>query len=371
MDAFPLVDPIPLPAPVWLFKVLHCVTLVLHFTAVHFLVGGLLLATWWALRGRRSGDERLITASGAIAQRLPVVVAYVINLGIPPLLFAQVLYGRALYTSSILLGVFWIMVIFMLVAAYFIMYKMAKRAETGLAYGLMGVVALLLVMKIGFIYTNNMTLMLRPDAWVEMYRSNPTGAHLAHGDPTILPRWLYMMLGSAGIAGIGLMLLGLRPGIERDAAEFLRRRGGMLLAVFTLVQIALAVYVYRAQPDAVRAGLWASWYYSALFAAWFLTALAQAALGLLGAATAAQRHWLPATLAGTVGFLNIALWVLFRDGIRDVTLGLHGYDVWARAVYTNWSIVVLFLILFVAAVGLTGWMAWVTFGAKVRDERYA
>ena len=36
--------------------------------------------------------------------RLTVVMTFVINLGVPPLLFAQVLYGRALYTSSVLIG---------------------------------------------------------------------------------------------------------------------------------------------------------------------------------------------------------------------------------------------------------------------------
>ncbi len=258
MDSFPLVDPIPLPAPVWLFKVLHSATLALHFTAVHFMVGGLILATWWAIRGRWGNDTRLTTASGAIAHRLPMAVAYVINLGIPPLLFAQVLYGRALYTSSILIGVFWIMVVFMLIAAYFIMYQMAKRADTGRAFGWLGVIALLLVLKIGLVYTNNMTLMLRPEVWVEMYRSNPKGGQLAHGDPTILPRWLYMMVGSVGLVGIGLMLLGMKPDIEKTASAFLRRRGGFLLALFTLVQVILAVAVYRTQPEAVRYGLWAS-----------------------------------------------------------------------------------------------------------------
>ena len=34
MQSFPAVDPIPLPAPVWLFKLLHIVTLSLHFVAV-------------------------------------------------------------------------------------------------------------------------------------------------------------------------------------------------------------------------------------------------------------------------------------------------------------------------------------------------
>lgn len=43
MNAFPAVDPIPLPAPVWLLKLLHIVTLTLHFVAMETLLGGLLV----------------------------------------------------------------------------------------------------------------------------------------------------------------------------------------------------------------------------------------------------------------------------------------------------------------------------------------
>ena len=44
MNGFPNVDPIPLPAPIWLFKLLHIVTLSLHFVAMQILVGSLLIA---------------------------------------------------------------------------------------------------------------------------------------------------------------------------------------------------------------------------------------------------------------------------------------------------------------------------------------
>ena len=45
----------------------------------------------------RGFAHSLVTAR-ALARRLTVVMTFVINLGVPPLLFAQVLYGRALYT---------------------------------------------------------------------------------------------------------------------------------------------------------------------------------------------------------------------------------------------------------------------------------
>jgi hypothetical protein len=53
MNPYPAVDPIPLPAPVWLMKLLHVVTLSLHFVAVEMLLGGLLLAILLSLFARR------------------------------------------------------------------------------------------------------------------------------------------------------------------------------------------------------------------------------------------------------------------------------------------------------------------------------
>ena len=49
MHPFPALDPIPLPAPIWLLKLLHIVTLALHFVAVEMLLGGLLLAVLLSL----------------------------------------------------------------------------------------------------------------------------------------------------------------------------------------------------------------------------------------------------------------------------------------------------------------------------------
>jgi hypothetical protein len=67
MNGFPNVDPIPLPAPIWLFKLLHIVTLSLHFVAMQILVGSLLIAVLLNLLGR---SEAAGTAASAISRRL-------------------------------------------------------------------------------------------------------------------------------------------------------------------------------------------------------------------------------------------------------------------------------------------------------------
>src|SRR5580698_4637826 len=142
MSPYPAVDPIPLPAPVWLLKLLHIVTLSLHFVAVEMLLGGLLLAVLLSLF-RNSPNSNV--AARALARRLTVVMTYVINLGVPPLLFAQVLYGRALYTSSVMIGARWIAVVPALVLAYWLLYRFAAGLEAGMKVWWIGLIAWIVI----------------------------------------------------------------------------------------------------------------------------------------------------------------------------------------------------------------------------------
>jgi hypothetical protein len=172
MSPFPAVDPIPLPAPIWLFKLLHIVTLSLHFLAVQMLLGGLLIAVLLSLF-RNSAHSQV--AAKALARRLTVVMTYVINLGVPPLLFAQVLYGRALYTSSILIGLYWISIIVLLTLTYWLLYRFSARLEAGRSAWWIGLTAWALAGFIARLLSTNMTLMLRPEAWRQMYSASAAG----------------------------------------------------------------------------------------------------------------------------------------------------------------------------------------------------
>ncbi|MBX7258052.1 MAG: hypothetical protein K1Y02_16950 [Candidatus Hydrogenedentes bacterium] len=370
MQAFPALDPIPLPAPVWLFVVLHTVTLALHFFAVHFLVGGLTLATIWSIWGRLRKNSVLLNASGLIAHRLPVVMTYVINFGVPPLLFTQVLYGRALYTSSVLIGVWWISVVALLMISYSSLYLMSRSADRNRFSGWAGLIALVVVLKIGMIYSANMTLMLRPDLWVEIYRTSPRGLTLGFGDPTVMPRWLFMMLGSIGVCGIALVFLSLKSNMAEGVGPFLRKWAGRLIAAFTVVQIGIGIWVYRAQPAAVQEGLTEGIFYRACAVLWLVTAVALVALGGI-MSMKSTATWKSATVLALASFVNVVSMVLVRDGIRFVSLDLAGFNVWDQAVSTNWSTVILFLVLFVAGIGVMGWLISVVAKAKPVDERYA
>jgi len=58
------------------------------------------------------------------------------------------------------------------------------------------------------------------------------------------------------------------------------------------------------------------------------------------------------------------LFTVYRDGVRDLTLLAKGYNVWDRAVATNWWVVGLFLVLFVASLGVVGWLVSVVARAR-------
>lgn len=133
---------------------------------------------------------------------MPVVTTFVINLGIPPLLFAQVLYGRALYTSSVLIGAYWIAVIPLLIGSYHLLYLIKARAEDGRPWYGHGLLALFGFWAVARIYSANMTLMLDAGAWREAYRADQSGSAFLSG-AAAWARWAYML--AAGAAGGGVL----------------------------------------------------------------------------------------------------------------------------------------------------------------------
>lgn len=367
MSPFPAVDPIPVPAPVWLLKSLHITTLSLHFVAMQMLAGGLLVALALSLLARSAESQ---AAARALARRLPVVMTYVINLGVPPLLFAQVLYGRALYASSVLIGAYWIAVIFLLMACYWLLYRFSAALEAGGRAWPLGLASWLLAGAIAGIYSSNMTLMLRPEAWQAMYAASAAGVHLPGGDPTLVPRWLFMFGGALLMAGLWLLYLSGRATFDAATQAYLAATGGRLAAVMAVVMLVAARWVASAQPAGVQAALAAQPLYANAAMAWTGAA---AVIFLLGAVAGVKRlsaAWVGWAAAALALVLTGAL-TLYRDGIRDLTLLSKGFDVWQRVETTNWSVVILFLVVFVAGLGAVGWLASVVARARKTMEGVA
>jgi hypothetical protein len=366
MQLYPAVDPIPLPAPIWLIKLLHIVTLALHFVAVEMLLGGLLLAVFFSLF--RGSPQSLVTAR-ALARRLTIVMTYVINLGVPPLLFAQVLYGRALYTSSVLIGLYWISIIGILTLTYWLLYQFTARVEAGKSAWFAGLSAWVLAGFIARLLSTNMTLMLRPEVWRDMYAASGAGAYLPTGDPTLTPRWLLMLAGGFFIGGLWLIYLAGRSTFTADEKRFVSATGGKIAVVFGIVYLVAGVWAASVQPEVVKLGLathplykffgFAGYGWLALVAVAILLA-AYAGFTEISAALSGILAW----AALLVAVLTEIMFTVYRDAVRDLTLLSKGYDVWDRAIVTNWWVVGLFLVLFIAGLGVVGWLVSVVARAK-------
>ncbi len=218
-----------------------------------------------------------------------------------------------------------------------------------------------------------MTLMLRPEVWRDMYSASAAGTYLPPADPTLTPRWLMMMAGGLFIGGLWLVYLASRSTFTADEKQFAAGFGGKIAALFGVVYLAAGIWAASVQPDVVKAGLhshalykfagFAGYGWLALVAVAVLLA-AVAGFGRISAGWLGLFGW-----AGAVVVLLVEITVVvYRDGVRDLTLLSKGYDAWDRVVVTNWWVVGLFLVLFVGGLGVIGWLISVVARAKTVME---
>lgn len=315
----PTPDPLGFPVPAVLIQALAYFTLTLHFLAVNFTLGSLLLLIWSGVRkGPGHGETGRFLGSG-----LPLGFSYLVTLGVPPLLFVQVLYGQMFYSSSVLIGAFWIMVVPLLITAYGLLYlhKMTrdKRPKPQLLYLL---VALASMLFIGFIYVNNITLSFSPDRWIEMYAAHPGGGNLNTAEPTLWPRYLLFISPAFTVAGLALVLAGalLRRwrGDEQGAPmSALGLKSFVLGRVFTA---GAAAALIATLPDAIREQVLSGGGETIHLAAGIGLAVVATIIGVLAARRGSVRL---SVLAFVVMAVEVASFVVLRDRVRLDYLADH------------------------------------------------
>jgi hypothetical protein len=279
-----------------------------------------------------------------------------------------VLYGRALYTSSDLIGAYWIAVVPLLMLDYWIMYQIVKKTKDGEPASLLAFIALVLSAGVGRLLNLNMTLMLKPEVWKTMYAITATGSKLPPEDPTSVPRWLFVVLGATLTTGLWVLLHSSIVTIEDDVKALLRKLGAHLSLVGGLLTAGIGYWVYASQPPFVQQGLAESLYFKVSAAVW----IAGVALAVLLALTQRVRTAtnVPITLAACLGgFLNLCGAVCVRDNIRDLTLSHAGFNVWARHEVSNWGVLGLFFGLFVITLVVVWWLLMVMKQAKPVSEQ--
>jgi hypothetical protein len=232
-----------IPAPWGLFELLLSLTFAAHLLVMNAALGGTLLALFTPGPGR--------SAAGDLARRLPTTVAITVNLGVPPLLFASVLYGQYLYTAAILTAVTWLSLFMVVMAAYALLYVFQPRA-TAPASGVVVALAALLLLAASFILVNVSTLSLRPEVW-KAYFEHPGGTILNLDDPTLLPRWLHFVIASMAVGGLFLALTNRKAAGRGDPVAADRVRLGLgWFNRATMVQLLVGLWFFFSLPENIR-----------------------------------------------------------------------------------------------------------------------
>ncbi len=292
------------------FKVLLITTFTAHILLMNIMLGSAIIAFISGIN--RQSDGSLIYLQKEISQKNTFIIAFTINFGVAPLLFLQVLYGNFFYTSSILMAVYWLSVIFLLITAYYAAYiykfnfESLARARKYAA----GLSALLLLIT-AFLYTNNMTLMLIPGSWTR-YFTNPSGTILNLSDPTLFPRFFHFVIASIAVSGLFIAITWQRKkknGVSHSDINITR---GMKYFIYaTLVQFCVGIWFLISLPrDIMFLFLGGDMVHSAVFLAGLFAGIAALVFGFI------KKVW-PAAWATII---SIFFMVLVRDMVRTAYL---------------------------------------------------
>jgi len=335
----PSPDPMPLPAPVWLLMTLLLVTFLLHLIAMNLTVGGTAIAA--ICSARRKSDPHAGQLAGDLVGILPISLAFTITLGVAALLFVQVLYGNLLYASSILIGAFWIAVIPILIVAYYgLYYSKSHPGSTGPVW-----MSLILLLGIGLIYVNNFTLMMTPQRWLGMYRNSAAGLNLNWREPSLVPRYLHFMLGAFAIAGLLVFLAGVWER-STEYGQWMLRQGSRWFVAPTVINYLVGMWFLVSLPRSVLLDLFAGNALGAmLIGLGMLLPLAAVAHVVLAART--EKTLLHARLAIATTLLTLVVMVGIRQLVRNAFVAPF-VQLSALPVQPQWSVIALFLVLFVA-----------------------
>ena len=368
-NLIPALDPNPLPAPYWVFKLLLIVTFVLHILAMNFLLGGGVLALTAKWRAKNGGFGGRLFSD--VAKKLPVLLPATITLGIAPLLFVQVLYGQFFYTSSILMAWPWFLVLAMLTAAYYGFYYVSFRSgqHVGKAGGVM-LISVILVFLIGFLFSNNITLSETPARWATKYFADPGGWNLNLTEPALIPRFLHFFTAAVAVGGIFLVFVALANWKrDREYARQVLQFGGKAFMYATMAQFVVGLIFLVSLPRGLRMLFMGD---SPLATTLLLVGITGGIAAIFVMSGALRNENIRAAALYTPGVLavTIACMAVMRDLLRDAYLSPY-FHAGQFAVATQWSVLPLFLALFVAGVIL--WLVMMRryglLGGKKQIER--
>jgi hypothetical protein len=345
--------PVPFPILVF-FKILG---FTLHLGPMHLFFAGILMAMIMAKTGGVHGRRW----ASRLMNQMPIIISLGVNFGIVPLLFMQVAYYRLFYPATIMMAWPWLMIVAILIVAYYGVYFYATGLRAGKLkryHRVLGWVSAIGFMLIGFTFASGLSLMVNVDSWPELYaKFNESGAvwgiAMNHGEPTLLPRWLMMF----GLALLTTAVYAVMDGwffAGKESKEYRAWVPGFALKLGTtgLVWYAAAAawYFFGAMPTVAKDYL--------MGPAMILTILTAAMPGIVWMLILLQMKGLSQALALVTviaQFLNLAMQAISRQFVQNVEIARY-VDIAHEPLTPQWAVFILFLVIFVAGLGVALWM---------------
>lgn len=365
--AVPTPDALPLPGPIWLFEFLLLLTFVLHILAMNFLLGGSIVAVVERLRAKAMPTKGVGSAVAgdagepfAIARwfekKMPIAMAFTVTLGVAPLLFVQAMYGHLFYTASVITAWPWFSVIGVLLVTYSLVYRLSFHGDT-LSGGAKATAILVMIglVSIAFLYVNNMTLAIRPDAWAAKYFARPGGTSWNLDDPTFFPRLLHFVTAAMAVAGMVVAVVGAKRVNDGDeTGRTWLKVGGLWFVIPTFLQFGWGLWWLLALDRAVMLPLMGGDLPNTII---FMVSifLPIGAMVMVAMSLKATRPYGLVHGAAHLLLLTIIGMIITRHAVRKHTLA-PVFDLESIEVLPQWGVFGLFAVLLVGALATVAWM---------------
>ncbi len=336
----PLPDYNFLSAPLWLITVLHILTLSLHFVAMNFLVGGIIIVLWGKFTNRWE-DPTVKT----FVKLFPSALAATVTLGVAPLLFVQLVYHRQVYAAAIVSGWFWMMIIVAVIIAYYFLYGTSFSKLPGAGRRPVYLtLALLLFLYVSVVLSSVFSMAEKPHEIASLYQQHQAGMILNPDVGDWLLRWLHMILGAITVGGFFIGWLG------KDNPKAYEVGKGFFLWGMVVTSVVGISYLLSLSD-----------YLSA-----FMKTPGAYTLTLAILLSAGSLHFFfkkKFVGAGLMLFVSLLGMVINRHIIRLLKLTDH-FEPSSLKVEPQWSVFLMFLICFVIALGVVWYMLKLFFGQK-------
>ncbi|SDZ97410.1 hypothetical protein SAMN05660420_00927 [Desulfuromusa kysingii] len=343
--------PDAISAPWGWFYVLLLLTFLLHVLVMNAMLGGGIIALFSALRG----DQQNTLLGKEFGYKWPYTIAFAVNMGVAPLLFVQVLYGQFIYSSSILMAVWWFSIFGLVILAYYSAYIYDFKFEAlGNPRIFLLEFSVFILLFVAFLFSNNMTLMLQPEKW-QAYFSNGGGTLLNLSDPTLYPRYLHFVVGSVAVAGLFLALVGhFRFTKSNVDQNFLIAQGMTYFTYATAMQIFIGFWFLLALPKNVMMIFMGGSVLSTILL------LAGIILGFTALYFGYKKR---VVLTSAIALVTLIVMVIMRDLVRSAYLQPY-FQLSDLTVEPQYSPLIFFLLVFAGGLLLIGYMLKLAFGCR-------